>query len=172
MARVLAVANQKGGVAKTTTTHSLGAGLAELGERVLLVDLDPQACLTYSLGVDPDTIDASLHDVLAGRAEAADVVGKSGDLTPPPPTIHLVRAAVARVLPPPPPPLPGTAGRPRRPLRRPRPRRPDPQVRALRRSAGPGPVDPDPRPPLGRRRGLPGHRPAAPPGGRKMTDPL
>ena len=71
MGRVLAVANQKGGVAKTTTTHSLGAGLAELGERVLLVDLDPQACLTYSLGIDSDALDRSLHDVLAGRAEAA-----------------------------------------------------------------------------------------------------
>ena len=80
MGRVLAVANQKGGVAKTTTTHSLGAGLAELGERVLLVDLDPQACLTYSLGVDPDGLDRSLHDVLAGRTEAADVVVKCGDL--------------------------------------------------------------------------------------------
>ena len=78
MGRVLAVANQKGGVAKTTTTHSLGAGLAELGERVLLVDLDPQACLTYSLGIDPDALDRSLHDVLAGRAEAADVRGQGG----------------------------------------------------------------------------------------------
>src|ERR1041384_419789 len=65
MGRVLAVANQKGGVAKTTTTHSLGAGLAELGERVLLVDLDPQACLTYSLGIDSDSLDRSPQDVLA-----------------------------------------------------------------------------------------------------------
>ena len=94
MARVLAVANQKGGVAKTTTTHSLGAGLAELGERVLMVDLDPQACLTYSLGIDPDTLDSSLHDVLAGRAEAADVVVKSGDVTALPATIDLAGAEV------------------------------------------------------------------------------
>jgi chromosome partitioning protein len=94
MGRVLAVANQKGGVAKTTTTHSLGAGLAELGERVLLVDLDPQACLTYSLGVDADALDQSLHDVLAGRAEASDVVVKSGDLTVIPATIDLAGAEV------------------------------------------------------------------------------
>src|SRR6185295_11880404 len=94
MGRVVAVANQKGGVAKTTTTHSLGAGLAELGERVLLVDLDPQACLTYSLGIDSDGLDQSLHDVLAGRAEAADVVVKSGDLTALPSTIDLAGAEV------------------------------------------------------------------------------
>ena len=94
MARVLAVANQKGGVAKTTTTHSLGAGLAELGERVLLVDLDPQACLTYSLGVDPDTLDKSLHDVLAGRAEAAAVVIGCGDVSLVPATIDLAGAEV------------------------------------------------------------------------------
>ena len=53
MTRVLAIANQKGGVAKTTTVASLGAALAELGHRVLLVDLDPQACLTFSLGHRP-----------------------------------------------------------------------------------------------------------------------
>jgi chromosome partitioning protein len=94
MGRVLAVANQKGGVAKTTTAHSLGAGLAELGERVLLVDLDPQACLTYSLGIDSDALDRSLHDVLAGRAEAADVVVKAGDLTALPATIDLAGAEV------------------------------------------------------------------------------
>jgi len=94
MGRVLAVANQKGGVAKTTTTHSLGDGLAELGERVLLVDLDPQACLTYSLGIDSDTLDRSLHDVLAGRAEAADVLVKSGDLSALPATIDLAGAEV------------------------------------------------------------------------------
>ena len=94
MGRVLAVANQKGGVAKTTTTHSLGAGLAELGERVLLVDLDPQACLTYSLGIDSDSLGESLHDVLAGRAEAADVLVKSGDLSALPSTIDLAGAEV------------------------------------------------------------------------------
>jgi chromosome partitioning protein len=50
MTRIIAIVNQKGGVAKTTTTASLGAALAELGEKVLLVDLDPQASLTFSLG--------------------------------------------------------------------------------------------------------------------------
>ncbi|MGH8991933.1 MAG: ParA family protein [Acidimicrobiia bacterium] len=94
MTRVLAVANQKGGVAKTTTTHSLGVALAELGERVLLVDLDPQACLTYSVGIDPDTLEGSLHDVLAGREDAADVLAKAGDLAVLPATIDLAGAEV------------------------------------------------------------------------------
>jgi chromosome partitioning protein len=94
MTRVMAVANQKGGVAKTTTTHSLGVALAELGERILLVDLDPQACLTYSLGLDPDGLDRSLHDVLAGRVEAADVLIKAGDLGVIPATIDLAGAEV------------------------------------------------------------------------------
>ncbi|HLI74265.1 MAG TPA: ParA family protein [Acidimicrobiales bacterium] len=73
MARILAVANQKGGVAKTTTVHSLGYALAEHGRRVLLVDLDPQACLTYSVGVDPDGLDQSLHDVFVRKMKVADV---------------------------------------------------------------------------------------------------
>jgi len=71
---VVALANQKGGVAKTTSVASIGAALAELGQRVLLVDLDPQACLTFSLGVDPDTVERSIHDVLTGSAELGDVV--------------------------------------------------------------------------------------------------
>src|SRR6478735_9095550 len=58
----LAIANQKGGVAKTTTVASLGAALAELGHRVLLVDLDPQACLTFSLGIDPEALEEDLGD--------------------------------------------------------------------------------------------------------------
>ncbi len=68
--RTIAVANQKGGVAKTTTVSSIGAALAELGERVLVVDLDPQACLTFSLGLDPEELTISVHDVLLGRVSA------------------------------------------------------------------------------------------------------
>jgi chromosome partitioning protein len=70
---VLAVANQKGGVAKTTTVHSLGVASAELGRKTLVVDLDPQACLTFSLGFDPDALDRSLHDVFVRRDSVADV---------------------------------------------------------------------------------------------------
>ena len=73
MARVIAVANQKGGVAKTTSVHALGFALSELGRRVLLVDLDPQACLTFSVGFDPDGLDLSLHDVLVRKMKVADV---------------------------------------------------------------------------------------------------
>ncbi|HOB48106.1 MAG TPA: AAA family ATPase [Mycobacterium sp.] len=78
--RVLAVANQKGGVAKTTTVASLGAAFAELGQRVLLVDLDPQGCLTFSLGTDPDKLSVSVHEVLLGDVEpdAALVVTPEG----------------------------------------------------------------------------------------------
>jgi chromosome partitioning protein len=94
MARVVAVANQKGGVAKTTTVHTLGAALAERGRRVLLVDLDPQACLSYSAGVDVDSLERSLHDVMVGRADAADAVVKAGELNMLPATIDLAGAEV------------------------------------------------------------------------------
>ncbi|MGI9163949.1 MAG: ParA family protein [Mycobacterium sp.] len=67
--RILAVANQKGGVAKTTTVASLGAAFVAEGKRVLLVDLDPQGCLTFSLGADPDKLPVSVHEVLLGDVE-------------------------------------------------------------------------------------------------------
>ena len=67
------MANQKGGVAKTTTVHSLGVASAEFGRRTLVIDLDPQACLTYSLGFDPDRLDGSLHDVFVRRVPVAEV---------------------------------------------------------------------------------------------------
>jgi chromosome partitioning protein len=93
MTRTIAVANQKGGVAKTTTVASLGVALAELGHRVLLVDLDPQACLTFSLGVDPEDLELSIHQVLTRGAEPAKVVlttEEGVDLLPS--TIELARA--------------------------------------------------------------------------------
>jgi chromosome partitioning protein len=79
VSRTIAVANQKGGVAKTTTVASLGAALAELGRKVLLVDLDAQACLTFSLGLDPEVIELSVHDVLLGRVGAAMAIQQTDD---------------------------------------------------------------------------------------------
>ena len=77
-ATILAVANQKGGVAKTTSVASLGAAFAELGNRVLLVDLDPQACLTYSLGIDPDQVAAAIHEVLTGATGLTEIIQECG----------------------------------------------------------------------------------------------
>jgi chromosome partitioning protein len=89
---VFAVANQKGGVAKTTTVHTLGAAFVERGRRVLLVDLDPQACLTFSAGVDPATVDPSLYEVFLNRLPASDALVKSGELHLLPATIDLAGA--------------------------------------------------------------------------------
>ena len=72
--RVMAVANQKGGVGKTTTATNLGACLAELGHRTLLVDLDPQANATTGLGLDPRAIDVSMYDVLLRDVPLEDCV--------------------------------------------------------------------------------------------------
>lgn len=77
--RVIAVANQKGGVAKTTTVASLGAAFSELDYRTLVVDLDPQACLTFSLGLDPETVTLSVHDVLLGRVSTGMAIVKTFD---------------------------------------------------------------------------------------------
>ena len=74
MGSVVAVANQKGGVAKTTTVHTVAEALTDRGRRVLMVDLDPQACLTYAADADPDGLEVTIHDVFLGRSEAADVL--------------------------------------------------------------------------------------------------
>ena len=75
-ARVIALANQKGGVAKTTTTVNLAASLQELGQRVLVVDLDPQGNLTMSQGVNPDTIERSMFDVLVRSLPIEEIIEK------------------------------------------------------------------------------------------------
>jgi chromosome partitioning protein len=72
--QVIALANQKGGVAKTTTTLNLGVAFAEHGLRVLLIDLDPQGNLTMSQGMNPDTIDRSMFDVLVHRLPIDQVI--------------------------------------------------------------------------------------------------
>ncbi|MGZ5307939.1 MAG: ParA family protein [Solirubrobacterales bacterium] len=75
-AQVIAFANQKGGVAKTTTTLNLAVAFAESGHRVLCIDMDPQGNLTMSQGVDPDKVEKSLFDVLVHGTPLREVIAK------------------------------------------------------------------------------------------------
>src|SRR3954447_21700034 len=75
-AEVIAFANQKGGVAKTTTTLNLAVAFAETGHRVLCIDLDPQGNLTMSQGIDPDKVEKSLYDVLVHDIPISEVIVK------------------------------------------------------------------------------------------------
>jgi chromosome partitioning protein len=70
--RIFCIANQKGGVGKTTTTVNLAAGLAQIGHRVLLVDLDPQGNATMGSGIDKRALEATVYDVLIGGAGIAE----------------------------------------------------------------------------------------------------
>ena len=72
----MAFANQKGGVAKTTTTLNMGAAVQELGRSVLLVDLDPQGNLTMSMGLDPDSVRPNMYDVLTGGVDIEETIAK------------------------------------------------------------------------------------------------
>jgi chromosome partitioning protein len=71
---VIALANQKGGVAKTTTTLNLAAAFGETGHRSLCVDMDPQGNLTMSQGIDPDSLEKSMYDVLVNRTPISEVI--------------------------------------------------------------------------------------------------
>src|SRR5881227_2603470 len=73
-AKVIAFANQKGGVAKTTTTLNLAAAFSESGHRTLCVDMDPQGNLTMSQGIDPDTLETSMYDVLVHHISIREVI--------------------------------------------------------------------------------------------------
>ena len=74
MAKIICIANQKGGVGKTTTAVTLSACVAQLGKRVLLVDIDPQGNTTSGLGVNKNKLEASVYDVLINDVDAADAV--------------------------------------------------------------------------------------------------
>ena len=77
MARVFCIANQKGGVGKTTTTVNLAAGLARVGQRVLVVDLDPQGNATMGSGIDKRSVELSVYDVLLESASIQEAAVKA-----------------------------------------------------------------------------------------------
>lgn len=92
--RIIAVINQKGGVGKTTSVANIGAGLTILGHKVLLVDLDAQAHLTYSLGIDADNLELTIYELLKGDATFDQVLLEQNGLAVIPASINLTAAEI------------------------------------------------------------------------------
>ena len=92
--RVIAITNHKGGVGKTTTVVNLGAGLLMLKKKVLLIDLDPQAHLTYSLGIQAHELHKTIYELLKGEFNFNDVMIKRGELNLLPSSLDLSGADV------------------------------------------------------------------------------
>lgn len=92
MTRIITLANQKGGVAKTSSCINLGAALAEQQQRVLLVDLDPQSSLTAAVGINPAALSLSIFNVMVARQPIRDIIQTSGRMQIAPATIDLAAA--------------------------------------------------------------------------------
>ena len=76
MGRIIAIANQKGGVGKTTTAINLSASLASMNKKVLALDMDPQGNMTSGLGVDKDKVNKTMYDLIIGNAEINECICK------------------------------------------------------------------------------------------------
>ncbi|CAH1849879.1 ParA family protein [Convivina praedatoris] len=97
MTHIITLANQKGGVGKTTTSINLGAGLAQAGQRVLLVDIDPQGNATSGLGVDKSTLHSSTYDVLLGKSDIQKNIVATDNFDLLPGTIELSEVGIQLV---------------------------------------------------------------------------
>lgn len=96
MGRIIAIANQKGGVGKTTTAINLSACLAEKGKKVLAIDMDPQGNMTSGLGVDKDSVEKTVYDLIIGEAQIEEIICKEvlGNLDVLPTNIDLSAAEI------------------------------------------------------------------------------
>lgn len=92
--RIISIINQKGGVGKTTSTINIAAGLAILDKKVLLIDLDPQAHLTYSLGIQADEIDKTIYSLLKGKAGFKECLIQKDNINIIPTNISFVDAEI------------------------------------------------------------------------------
>lgn len=99
MSRIIAIANQKGGVGKTTTTINLSAALVELGKKVLIVDIDPQGNTTNGLGMDKSALDNTVYEVLIGECDVKDSIRRNvvGEVDIIPANVNLAGAEVEMI---------------------------------------------------------------------------